>query len=154
MIIHAEKPWEIEETRKLFRDYEYWFGVDLSFQRYDEEVAALPGKYAKPDGRLLLALSDRTAAAGCIALKKLEAGVCEMKRFFVREEFRGLGAGRGLIEKLLEEARLIGYQKMVLDTVLPKMQRAVRLYESYGFREIPPYYNNPIRGVLYMEKQL
>ena len=126
MIIHAETPWEIDETRKLFREYETWFGVDLSHQHYDEEVAALPSKYAKPAGRLLLAINNEVAA-GCVAIRKLEEGVGEMKRFYVREEFRGRGVGRELIDKLIEEAILIGYRKILLDTVLPKMQKAVKL---------------------------
>ena len=152
-IINAETPEQIEQARKLFREYEAWFGMNLCFQNFDEEVANLPGKYKEPDGRLFLAFSDEKLA-GCIALRKLEDEICEMKRLFVREDFRGQKIGIKLIEKLLEEAQKIGYKKMRLDTFPPKMGKAVKLYESYGFREIPPYYHNPYGETLYMEKEL
>ena len=152
-ITQAETPLQIEEARILFRDYEKWFGMNLCFQNFDEEVANLPGKYAKPEGRLLLASADEKTA-GCIALRKLEEDICEMKRLYVRDDFQGLGIGVSLIEKLFEEAQMIGYKKMRLDTFPPKMQKAVKLYESYGFREIPPYYHNPYGEALFMEKEL
>lgn len=113
----------------------------------------MPGRYAAPDGRLFLAFVDENPA-GCIALRKLEEGVCEMKRLFVREDFRGRKIGIILIEKLIEEAKAIGYQKMRLDTYPAKMANAVKLYESHGFREIPPYYDNPHGEILYLEKEL
>lgn len=153
VITQAETPEQIERTRTLFREYESWFGLNLCFQNFDEEVAALPGKYAKPDGRLLLASADGSLA-GCIALRKLKDGICEMKRLFIRDEFRGQGIGNALIEKLTEEARITGYQKMRLDTYPPKMSKAVRLYESHGFRQIEPYYRNPYGETLFMEKDL
>lgn len=152
-IINAETFDQIEETKKLFREYESWFGLNMCFQNFDEEVANLPGKYVKPDGRLFLAYADETLA-GCIALRKLEEEICEMKRLFVREDFRGQKIGISLIEKLLDEAKTIGYKKMRLDTYPPKMAKAVKLYESYGFHEIPPYYQNPYGETLYMEKVL
>jgi GNAT superfamily N-acetyltransferase len=152
-IIQAETPAQIEQTRALFREYEAWLGMSLCFQNFDEEVAHLPGKYAKPDGRLFLASVDENLA-GCIALRKLQEGICEMKRLFVREDFRGQKIGIILIEKLIEEAKTIGYRKMRLDTYPPKMAKAVKLYESHGFREIPPYYHNPYGEVLYLEKEL
>ena len=152
-IINAETTEQIEDTRKLFREYETWFGLKLCFQNFDEEVANLPDKYAKPDGRLFLALVDGKLA-GCIALRKLEDGICEMKRLFVKEGFRGQKVGIALIEKLIEEAKIIGYDKIRLDTYPPKMQKAVGLYESYGFYEISPYYDNPYRETLFMEKDL
>ncbi|HEX8246633.1 MAG TPA: GNAT family N-acetyltransferase [Pyrinomonadaceae bacterium] len=152
-IIQAETPARIEQTRVLFREYEAWLGMSLCFQNFDEEVAGLPGKYAKPDGRLFLALVDESLA-GCIALRKLEDGVCEMKRLFVRTDFRGQKIGVILIERLIEEARTIGYRKMRLDTYPPKMGKAVKLYEAHGFRQIPPYYYNPYGEVLYLEKHL
>lgn len=152
-IIQAETPEQIEQARGLFREYETWFGMNLCFQNFDEEVAGLPGKYAAPSGRLWLAFSDEKLA-GCIALRKLEDGVCEMKRLFVRDGFRGQKLGNILIEKLIEEAASIGYEKMRLDTFPPKMGKAVELYESHGFREIPPYYHNPYGEALYMEKDL
>ncbi len=113
----------------------------------------MPGKYALPEGRLYL-LNYKGQLAGCVALRKLESDICEMKRLYVRENARGHGLGNTLIEKLIDEARLIGYAKMRLDTYPPKMAKAVKFYESHGFRQIPPYYDNPHDGVLFMEMQL
>ena len=152
-IIQAETPEQIDAARKLLREYEAWFGLALCFQNFDEEVAALPGRYAAPGGRLLLAYADGRLAGG-IALRKLEDGVCEMKRLFVKEEFQGRKIGVALIEKVIDEARRIGYEKMRLDTYPPKMGKAVGLYESYGFRAIPAYYHNPYGETLFMEKDL
>jgi ribosomal protein S18 acetylase RimI-like enzyme len=152
-IIQAETVEQIETARKLFREYEAWAGINLCFQSFDEEVANLPGKYAAPEGRLFLAFADEKLA-GCIALRKLEDGVCEMKRLYVKDEFRGQKIGIALIEKLIEEARKIGYEKMRLDTLPTKMAKAVSIYESYGFHEIPPYYENPYDDTLFMEKDL
>ncbi len=152
-ILQAETREQIEETRKLFREYEKWLGLDLCFQGFEEELKNLPAKYAMPDGRLFLALvNDETA--GCIAMRKLEKDVCEMKRLFVRNEFRSLGLGKLLIEKLIEEACLIGYEKMRLDTLPDKMAKAVKLYKSYGFAEISPYYENPYKETLFLELNL
>ncbi len=153
MIIHAETSEQLEQARTLFREYESWLGLKLCFQNFDEEVENLPGNYAKPDGRLLLAFADENLA-GCVALRNLEDGICEMKRLFVRENFRGRKIGNALIEKLIEEARLIGYEKIRLDTYLPKMPKAFALYESHGFREIAPYYHNPYGETLFMEMTL
>ncbi len=150
-IIQAETDEQIETARAIFREYEAWFGLALCFQNFDEEVASLPGKYAAPEGRLFLAFVDKKLA-GCIALRKLEDKICEMKRLFVKEDFRGQKIGIALIEKLIEEARKIGYEKMRLDTFPPRMSKAVSLYESYGFREISPYYHNPYGETLFMEK--
>lgn len=152
-IIQAETAEQIEQARALFREYETWIDLNLCFQNFEEEVANLPGKYAAPEGRLFLAFADEKLA-GCIALRKLEDGVCEMKRLFVRDGFRGQKIGVSLIEKLIEEARTIGYKKMRLDTFPPKMGKAVSLYESYGFRAIPPYYHNPFDDTLFMELSL
>jgi putative acetyltransferase len=149
-IIQAETSEQIEETRRIFREYEAWLDLDLCFQGFAEELANLPGKYQPPEGRLLLAIADGKIA-GCAALRKLEAGVCEMKRLFVRDEFRRRKIGVSLIEKLIAEAKEIGYEKMRLDTFPPKMGKAVGLYESYGFREIAPYYHNPHGETLFME---
>jgi len=153
MIISAETPEQINEARKLFREYEAWLGVDLCFQNFEKELANLPGKYAKPDGRLFL-ISVKNQTAGCIALRKIADGVCEMKRLYVREQFRGLGLGKMLIEKLIEEAQAVGYKKMRLDTLPDKMPPVVKLYKSYGFCEISPYYDNPHRETLFMELDL
>lgn len=152
-LIYAEAPARIEDARKIFREYEQWLGLDLCFQNFEEEMRSLPGKYAPPDGRLILAYKDGELAGG-IALRKIEEGICEMKRLYLRENARSGGIGRELIEKLIEEARKIGYKKMRLDTFPPKMGKAVELYRSHGFYEIPPYYENPYDGVLYMEKVL
>ena len=152
-IIQAETEQQIIAARDIFREYESWIGLSLCFQNFDEEVATLPGRYAAPEGRLLLAFADGKLA-GCIALRKLEDGVCEMKRLFVKDEFRGQKIGIALIEKLIDEARKIGYEKMRLDTYPPKMGKAVGLYESYGFREIPPYYLTPYDDTLFMELSL
>jgi ribosomal protein S18 acetylase RimI-like enzyme len=110
----------------------------------------LPGDYAPPQGRLLLAKAGGDLA-GCVALHPLEAGICEMKRLYVRPQFRGQGVGKALLNTVLAEAGAIGYQRMRLDTVEPIMQDAVRMYRAYGFREIAPYRSNPIEGALYME---
>jgi putative acetyltransferase len=152
-ITQAESESQLTEARRLFREYEAWLGIDLCFQGFEAELVGLPGKYAKPDGRLYLAYSD-DKLAGCIALRKLEDGVCEMKRLFVRDGFRGERIGVRLIERLIADAREIGYDKMRLDTYPLKMGKAVTLYESHGFHEIAPYYENPDEGVLFMETDL
>ena len=144
---------ETTAARQIFREYEAWLGLDLCFQGFEEELKNLPGKYSPPVGRLYLAYSGKDLA-GCIAMRDLGESVCEMKRLFVREEFRGQRLGRLLIEKLIGDARGFGYKKMRLDTFPPKMGKAVQLYESYGFSEIRPYYNNPHEGVLFMELDL
>jgi ribosomal protein S18 acetylase RimI-like enzyme len=122
----------------------------LCFQSFDEELKNLPGAYAAPSGRLLLAQYGEQAA-GCVALRKLEANVCEMKRLYVRPAYRGTGLGRILVERVIAEARTIGYERMRLDTVASSMQDAIALYRKLGFREIAPYRDNPIEGALYME---
>jgi len=137
----------------LFQEYAASLGFNLCFQSFDQELAGLPGEYAPPHGRLLLARTGGELA-GCVALHPLQAGVCEMKRLYVRPQYRGQGIGRALLNTVLGEARAIGYQRMRLDTVEPVMQDAVRMYRAYGFREIPPYRENPIPGALYMEIEL
>src|SRR5688500_9958863 len=132
---------DVQAAKTLFREYETWLGMSLCFQNFEEELANLPGNYSPPDGRLFLAYID-DVLAGCIALRKYEHGVCEMKRLFLRENARGHGLGNKLIDKLIEDAREIGYKKMRLDTYPPKMGKAVSLYESHGFRPIEPYYHN------------
>ena len=122
----------------------------MCFQRFDQELAALPGEYAPPDGRLLIA-EYRGQLAGCVALHKLEPEICEMKRLYLRPQLRGRGVGRAIAETAIAEARLIGYRKMRLDTVEPVMPNAVAMYRRLGFVEIEPYRANPIAGALYME---
>ena len=152
-IKQAETENEITVAREIFREYEAWLGFDLCFQGFEEELQNLPGKYAEPDGRLLLAYVN-DELAGCIALRKLEDGICEMKRLFVRDGFRGHKVGVALIEHLITDAGDAGYKIMRLDTYPAKMGKAVSLYESHGFREIAPYYPNPHDGVLFMELDL
>ncbi len=149
-IVEAVSNPHISDARMLFREYETHLGLDLCFQGFEDELVGLPGKYASPKGRLYLAMSD-DEVAGCIALRKLDDGVCEMKRLFVREEFCGLGIGILLIEAVIAAAREIGHRVLRLDTFPPKMGKAVSLYESHGFRPIPPYYDNPNAETIFME---
>jgi ribosomal protein S18 acetylase RimI-like enzyme len=144
---------DIETARALFRDYQRFLGVDLDFQGFAEELVTLPGRYAPPRGRLLLA-RDGAHAAGCVALRPLEEeGVCEMKRLFVRPAYRGRGLGRLLAARMVSEATALGYALMRLDT-LDTLDEAMRLYRSLGFRRRPPYYANPLPGVVYWERTL
>jgi putative acetyltransferase len=149
----VESPGQIAAIRELFLEYAQSLGFSLCFQSFDQELAALPGDYAPPEGRLVLATTNGQAA-GCGALHKLSADVCEMKRLYVRPQFRGKGLGLELAEKIIAEARQLGYKKLRLDTVEPVMKTAVAMYRRLGFREIPPYRQNPIEGALYMELQL
>ncbi len=144
---------DLADARQIFREYEEWLGMSLCFQSFEDELANLPGMYAPPEGRLYLARIDGETV-GCIGLRKLEDGICEMKRLYLRESARGKGVGVTLIEKVIEDAGEIGYEKMRLDTYPPKMSKAVSLYEAHGFYAILPYYDNPHEGVLFMEKML
>ncbi|MFN2492183.1 MAG: GNAT family N-acetyltransferase, partial [Pyrinomonadaceae bacterium] len=129
--------------------YAEWLGINLCFQNFEKEVAELPGDYAPPTGRLFLATAnDRTV--GCVALRKIGDGICEMKRLYVRPEFRGAGLGRTLAEKIIGAANEIGYLRMRLDTLPGKMDRAIAIYRSLGFTNIDPYYNS-IEGAAFME---
>lgn len=147
--IRAESGEQLEEVRRLFKEYEDFLGFNLCFQDFDRELASLPGEYAPPEGRLFLALCE-DRIAGCAALRKLDAGVCEMKRMYVRPEFRGKKIGRALAAALIEEARKIGYRRMRLDTV-SKLKEAIALYRSLGFKDCKPYRHNPIEGAIFME---
>ncbi len=152
-IIEVNSPELIEKTRLLFKEYEKWLDVSLCFQGFEEELKSLPGKYAPPDGRLYIVKYDNKFS-GCIALRKLEDGICEMKRLYLREELRGKGIGRKLVEKIINDAKEIGYEKMRLDTIKEKMPNAVDMYERYGFVKIERYYDNPNPHTLFMELKL
>ena len=143
---------DLEDVRSLFEEYAASIGFSLAFQGFDREVAELPGRYAPPSGRLLLARADGEIA-GCVALRGLDDGVCEMKRLFVRPAFHRLGVGRRLARAAIDEARAAGYEAMRLDTV-PSMRAAIGLYESLGFRDIDPYTENPVEGTRFMERML
>ena len=153
MLVQAESSAHVVQARELFQEYAQSLGVDLCFQNFEQELAGLPGHYASPDGRLLLAEYDGQLA-GCVALRKWDNGICEMKRLYLRPSFRGKGLGRAIAEKIITDARSIGYQRMRLDTIEPLMKDAVEMYRKLGFREIPPYRPNPIAGAMYMELQL
>jgi GNAT superfamily N-acetyltransferase len=142
----------IAEIRALLLEYQASLDVDLGFQGFAEELAALPGSYSPPSGRLLLARVDGVAG-GCIALQAIDSATCEMKRLYVRPARRGTGIGRLLVFRLLDEARAIGYRKICLDT-LPSMTRAAAMYRELGFTEIPPYRHSPVPGTRFMSLSL
>jgi len=154
IIRRAASAQDIAEIRQLLREYEAWLGTNLCFQDFENELAGLPGSYAPPSGRLLIAMAAAAnKSAGCIALRPFDESVCEMKRLFVRADFRGTGLGRRLALAIVDEARAIGYRKMRLDT-LPQQRAAHHLYASLGFREIQPYRPNPVAGSLFLELDL
>jgi ribosomal protein S18 acetylase RimI-like enzyme len=154
--IPAETPEQISTARELMTEYATWLGFNLCFQGFEEELGGLPGKYAAPEGRLFLAMWNGQVA-GIGALRPLSdagPGICEMKRLYVRAAFRGHSIGRALAEKLIAEARSIGYSRMRLDTVPGKMDSAIRLYRELGFQEVSPYYSSPVEHTLFMELDL
>jgi ribosomal protein S18 acetylase RimI-like enzyme len=153
LMTHIEYGQKLEEIRALFLEYAQSLHFDLCFQNFDKELNELPGLYGLPRGRLVLCEFDGKAV-GCIALKPLEQGVCEMKRLFVRPEFRGRRLGEALARRIIEEARTIGYSVMRLDTIKGRMDNAIALYTRLGFRETLPYYDNPIPNAYYMELKL
>jgi putative acetyltransferase len=148
-IIPALSRAQVSQARELFLEYSASLGISLCFQNFDREVAGLPGAYVPPEGRLLLAYADGEPI-GCVALRKLGAGMGEIKRLYLRPKARGQKLGSRLAQAIIAEARQIGYNRICLDT-LPEMQEAIGLYRSLGFREIEPYTNNPVPGALFME---
>lgn len=152
-IIQAQIEADLQHVRELFAEYVEWLGINLCFQNYDKELAELPGEYAPPEGRLLIAYAGEDVA-GCVALRSLGDGVCEMKRLYVRPAFRGEHLGWKLIGLVLEEARKIGYERIRLDTLPGKMDRAIAMYRVLGFNDIEPYYHNPVNGAAFMELAL
>ncbi len=151
-LVHAQSIDDIDIVRTLLSEYQQGLGVDLCFQGFAAELRGLPGAYAPPSGRLLLAFYAG-APVGCVALQRVDAWRGEMKRLYVRSSARGAGVGRMLVARVLAEAKSIGYGEVVLDT-LPTMIDAQRLYERFGFREIEPYRPNPIVGTRYLAKTL
>ena len=148
--VHSDE--EVVAVRQLFVEYARSLNIDLCFQGFEQELAELPGRYAPPPGRLLLALEGE-AVVGCVALRKIDDGICEMKRLYVRPAFRGMGAGRLLVTAVLEAARECGYRVMRLDTLV-SMKEARALYESFGFIRAAPYYEHPSAEAVFMELDL
>jgi GNAT superfamily N-acetyltransferase len=151
-IVTVETNEEHEIIRELFVEYADSLDFDLDFQNFDKELAGLPGEYSPPGGCILLA-EHENQPAGCVAIRLLSDEICEMKRLYVRPQFRGLGIGRALAEAIIEQARKMGYNFMRLDTV-PAMKTARTLYKSLGFEQINPYRYNPIEGAEFMELKL
>src|SRR5258707_982619 len=146
-LVDVRTPEQLDLIRRLFSEYGASLGVDLSFQNFSEELATLPGRYVPPEGGIVLAIDDGNPA-GCVAFRNLEAGTCEMKRLYVRPEFRGRRIGHALAEAVILKARNAGYHEMRLDT-LPSMHTAIAMYESLGFRPAEAYYVNPVPGTRY-----
>jgi putative acetyltransferase len=162
-VVSADSREAVQKAAVLFREYAASLTVDLSFQEFETELAGLPGDYAPPHGDLLLAFMENSPEgqaaqaepelAGCVALRQLDSSTCEMKRLYIRPQFRGRGVGRGLARAAMDAARRMRYRLMRLDT-LPEMTEAQALYRSLGFREIPPYRFNPVTGARFFEIDL
>jgi GNAT superfamily N-acetyltransferase len=152
-LVDAVSADDLAAARRLFRAYADWLAVDLGFQDFERELATLPGAYAPPRGRLLLARVGGETA-GCVALRPLAPDICEMKRLWVEPGFAGAGLGRDLALAIIQAARDVGYRRMRLDTMPARMPAAQHLYATLGFKEIPPYYDNPLDGVVMLELTL
>jgi ribosomal protein S18 acetylase RimI-like enzyme len=144
---------DVQRARQLFQEYAAWLGFSLCFQNFDRELAGLPGDYSPPNGRLLLAM-EKDQVAGCVALRKIGEGTAEMKRLYFRPEFRGKGLGRRLSETVIQAARELGHQRLRLDTLPGRMDQAIAMYRSLGFKNIERYYDNPYEDAAYMELAL
>lgn len=151
-VVRAVDTRSVAIVRELFREYADSLDFSLDFQDFEREVRGLPGEYASPRGALFLAWVEGDAA-GCVGVRPIDARTCEMKRLYVRPEFRVRGVGRVLAERAVGEGRELGYERMWLDTV-PSMTAAIALYRSMGFHDIPPYRDNPIPGALFLEREL
>jgi carbonic anhydrase len=151
-VLDANDTEALGRVRQFFRNYAGWLGVDLSFQKFDEEMASLPGAYAPPDGRLFYA-ENNGRPAGCVGVRPFSEGVCEMKRLYVEPEQRGFGIGRDLALAAIKSAKQLGYRKILLDT-LPAMRIAVKLYRELGFHEAPAYYPTPVEGTMFLALDL
>ncbi|NIF52145.1 GNAT family N-acetyltransferase [Burkholderia sp. Ax-1724] len=149
----ARFPEQLDIVRTIFREYAGSLGIDLGFQQFDSELAGLPGKFAEPRGRVLLASNDAGEIVGCVAMRPLDETICEMKRLYVRPAGRGLHVGRQLATRICALAKQAGYRRMRLDT-LPTMQAALGLYASLGFEPIDAYVFNPIPGAIFLECDL
>jgi putative acetyltransferase len=148
-LAQAKFPADESAVRGLFLEYAESLDFSLDFQNFEHELASLAQEYAAPEGCLLMAFVD-DAPAGCVALRRFSEGVCEMKRLYARPACRGMGLGKRMAQAIMDEARKLKYQRMILDTV-PQMLEAIALYRALGFRETPPYRYNPIPGALYFE---
>lgn len=151
-IVTVQKDWQYQQVHELFVEYVDSLGVDLSFQNIEEELRNIPREYAPPQGCILMAIYGEEVA-GCVALRKLDEQLGEMKRLYVRPDYKGKKIGKSLATSMIEEAKIRGYHYMRLDT-LPTMEQAISLYHSLGFYTIPPYRFNPIEGTHYMELKL
>ena len=151
-IFEATTPEHIDIARALFREYQQFLNVDLCFQGFEEELASLPGKYAPPNGAILLAKVEQDIA-GCVAVRELKDGTCEMKRLYVKDKFRGLAIGKQLAKAIVAQAKALQYQKMQLDT-LERLETAMGIYQKLGFKKTSPYYANPLDEVVYWELDL
>jgi ribosomal protein S18 acetylase RimI-like enzyme len=152
-IIQVGSEDDVHQARALFEEYAAWLGFSLCFQNFEHELANLPGDYAPPGGRLLLA-KENGQVAGCVALRKISEGIGEMKRLYVRPEMRGKGLGRLLTQSIIQAARELGYHQLRLDTIPGRMDQAIAMYRSLGFRETEPYYNSPHEAAAFMELTL
>lgn len=153
-IVPVRDPSDLADVIALFTSYAGSLSIDLAYQDFAGEMAAMPGKYAPPKGELLLARGTDGRPLGCVGLRPFDApGCCEMKRLYVAPEGRGLGLGRALAEEIISAAKRIGYGEMRLDT-LPEMDKAIALYRTLGFVSIAPYYDTPIAGTIFLAKQL
>ena len=152
-IIHVSSGEHLEQVRRLFQEYANSLKINLSFQNFDAELANLPGGYLPPDGVLLLAFKDKQSA-GCVAVRRFDTETCEVKRLYVRPQFRGLNIGAKLAVKIMDEARKLDYKRMVLDTLASSMGKAQNLYVSLGFKRIPAYRYNPEPDAIFMQLDL